>query len=76
MAASVQLSLFPKCAVPGCAVYVASWGDICEDCRRDFGPMIRENDRGEPMTQERIAQRDNGIREMYAAQRVGRADGP
>lgn len=46
----MTLEMFPSCPVAGCTNRVAAQGDPCNECRRAFGPMLRENTDRPPMT--------------------------
>lgn len=58
--------LFPECVLPGCYTLVASTGDACDGCRTDFGDMLVIHPDAPRMTAEEIAERDRGIRDVYA----------
>lgn len=67
-----QPMLFDGCALPGCAVPVATPGDVCQSCRAAFGDMlnIRTDGLARDLEQVRadLAARDASTREQYRAQ--------
>jgi hypothetical protein len=62
------LTLFATCPLPGCSYLTSSPGEPCDDCTEAFGgdSLIRLR-RGQPMTNDEIAERDGGVRAAYAA---------
>jgi hypothetical protein len=70
-------ALFPQCVLPGCKNPVEQVGRPCADCARAFGgDSLIQLRVGQPMTAEKIAERDEGIKAAYAAMREVRiADG-
>ncbi|WP_032386832.1 hypothetical protein [Rhodococcoides fascians] len=67
-----QQTLFTSCAVPGCAVPVATPGDVCQTCRAAFGDMLTVRTDGVARDPEQVradlAARDASTREQYRAQ--------
>lgn len=67
-----QQTLFTCCALPGCAVPVATPGDVCASCRVAFGDMLNvrtDGPSGEPeQVRADLAARDVSTREQYRAQ--------
>lgn len=67
-----QATLFDGCALPGCAVPVATPGDVCQSCRAAFGDMLNVRTDGLARDPEQVradlAARDASTREQYRAQ--------
>lgn len=67
-----QSTLFDDCALPGCAVPVATPGDVCQSCRAAFGDMLNVRTDGLARDPEQVradlAARDASTREQYRAQ--------
>lgn len=67
-----QATLFTSCALPGCAVPVATPGDVCQSCRAAFGDMLSVRTGGLAVDPEQVradlAVRDASTREQYRAQ--------
>jgi hypothetical protein len=67
-----QPTLFDGCALPGCAVPVATPGDVCQSCRAAFGDMLNVRTDGLARDPEQVradlAARDASTREQYRAQ--------
>lgn len=67
-----QSTLFTSCALPGCAVPVATPGDVCQSCRAAFGDMLNVRTNGPAGDPEQVradlAARDASTREQYRAQ--------
>jgi hypothetical protein len=67
-----QPTLFDGCALPGCAVPVATPGDVCQSCRAAFGDMLNVRTDGLARDPEQVradlAARDASTREQYCAQ--------
>ncbi|WP_235434755.1 hypothetical protein [Mycobacterium heckeshornense] len=45
-------------------------GQPCSECLRAFGPMLRRNPGGQPLTAEQIAERDSYVHRAYELQRM------
>lgn len=67
-----QSTLFDGCALPGCAVPVATPGDVCQSCRAAFGDMLNVRTDGLARDPEQVradlAARDASTREQYRTQ--------
>lgn len=66
----VQIAAFPDCVIPGCRNPVALVGEPCGECRRAFGPMLRQNPAEKPLTAQEITERDRYVRTAYAMQQA------
>lgn len=66
--------LFPRCALPGCANPTDTQGHPCGQCRRDFGPMLRHNPGGQPMTADAQTARDHDVALAYRTHEQLRID--
>ncbi|MGU3438269.1 hypothetical protein ACNHUS_35320 [Actinomycetes bacterium M1A6_2h] len=69
-----QSSLFTSCAVPGCAVPVATPADVCTSCRTAFGEMLHSFDLAERGTESaavaaQLAERDADVLAAYRSRR-------
>jgi hypothetical protein len=67
--------LFPRCALPGCTNPTDTQGHPCGQCRRDFGPMLRHNPDGQPMTAATQTARDQAIGAAYRTRAHTRLEG-
>ncbi|VTR08779.1 Uncharacterised protein [Clostridioides difficile] len=43
---TITAELFPRCALPGCAIPTDTQGHPCRQCRRDLGTLVRHNPGG------------------------------
>ena len=66
--------LLPRCALPGCANPTDTQGHPGGQCRRDFGPFLRHNPGGQPMTADVHTARDHDVALAYRAQEQLRID--
>jgi hypothetical protein len=65
-----DLLLFPECVLPGCKNLIEVPGHPCADCLDAFsGGSLIQIRLGQPLTEHQIAERDEGIKAAYAAQR-------
>jgi hypothetical protein len=73
----MTIALFSECVLPGCKNLTEAPGHPCADCVNAFGgDSLIQIRLGQPLTEHQIAERDEGIKAAYAAQRELRiADG-